>query len=534
MTASRFRPFALLFLALVSLALPARAQAPKTEPLLALADELYAARRYDVALGAYRAVATARPALDAAVVGQGRCLIALGRNDDAVDVLAPLADREAPVAAALVTTSQALYWKCIALRRANDPGADASLLDAAIAAERAIEVAPANAEARYIYAQVKLAGTAVDAKTATAVLATLEPALKQKPDDPALLKLHADACALAGRHAKAAVAYDRVVERTPANYAAFIADARRAAAIEYGLAGKTDVAVTRLRALIEANPDDSTGYDAIWRALADHPDRRAAAIGLLESLADAHPASPLPTYYLGYIHDKARDRDAALAAFERCVATEVGAARYDDAWTLIAGYRFYAKDEDGAERAARRALAINSGNERAIGVLRNIVLRSIERSDPVRGEEVTRMILDAQPTNGGEWSNLGKFLMEQRRNREAWWAYEKALEFAGDNADIVNAAAMLLHYGTITVVDPRARARELYERALELDPNHVHAMENLGMMLAKSGDDLERAKALLSRVVELQPGRGVAMRELSRALRKLRDAERDDEADGNR
>ncbi len=523
--------------ALFAFAPTARAQAASKEPLLALADELYASRRYDVALGAYRAVAAARPAMHAAVVGQGRCLIALGRNDDAIDALAPLADRDPPVASALVATAQAHYWNGLARRQANDAsGADASLLDAAIAAERAVEVAPDDAEARYTFAQIKLAGVAVDAKTAAAVLAALEPALKQKPNDPAYLKIHGDACAAAGRHAEAAAAYDRVVEVTPEQYVAFADSARRAAAIEYGLAGQTDVAVARLRAVVGAHPDDPVGYDAIWRALGDDPTRRAAAVDLLEALAKAHPTSPLPTYYLGYIHDKAKDRAAALAAFERCVATDAGGKRFDDAWMLVGEYRFFDNDDEaGAETAARRALEINPANTRAMSVLRNIVLRSIGRNDPVRAEAVTRMMIDAQPEVGGEWANLAKFLTEQRRYKEAWWAYEKALAYAGDNPDIVNAAGMLLHYYTVTVVDPEARARELYERTLELDPTHIHAMENLGMMLGKSGQDLERARALLSAVVEREPGRAVAMRELSRVLRKLRAAERDEaEADGNR
>jgi len=172
-------------------------------------------------------------------------------------------------------------------------------------------------------------------------------------------------------------------------------------------------------------------------------------------------------------------------------------------------------------RYCERALGLDANNQAAYTLLQVMVSRRYAAGEWVEAEHLTRMLLDVRPENGLEWSNLAIFLTNQRRYKEAWWAYEKAIRFEPNNAQILYAAGGLLYFYSFPLESPREKARELLERAVELAPEDLDGMENLGILCLERGE-LERARKLLQTVVDRDPGRGVAMRELNKTLRRLR------------
>jgi tetratricopeptide (TPR) repeat protein len=91
--------------------------------------------------------------------------------------------------------------------------------------------------------------------------------------------------------------------------------------------------------------------------------------------------------------------------------------------------------------------------------------------------------------------------------------------------------------GTLAVLDgDEARARERFEAAIELDPNHFRAVTNVGNLLLEEGD-VDGAIACYERAIRLNDGfanahhnLGVAYRrkgEIAKSVRSLRKAQRE-------
>jgi Tfp pilus assembly protein PilF len=66
----------------------------------------------------------------------------------------------------------------------------------------------------------------------------------------------------------------------------------------------------------------------------------------------------------------------------------------------------------------------------------------------------------------------------------------------------------------------KERAVEMYEKALEIDPNNATAMNGLGFILAESGENAPRSIELCKRAVEKRPNSAAYMDSLGWAYYK--------------
>jgi len=404
-------------------------------------------------------------------------------------------------------------------------------MDAAIHLGNAIQDKPQLDEAHYYLGRAKLQAGVVGAGAAEKAL---RQAVQLRPDQPSYLEQFGRALQLEGKYAEAAEAFEKAAAKSQPSFKAFIVDTLGLAAECHARANETERARTAFRSAFLLDPDRVSLFQRIWNVYGETEAKRPQGVDLLVTLRDARKDKPLPTYYLGFFFKALGDDAAARRSWTDCLAVP-GGDRFPEAWARVADYVYY-EDHDEAKAAGycERALTLEPGNQRAYLLLQVLVSKQFARRDWVQAENLTRRLLEARPKDGIQWSNLALFLSNQRRFRESWWAHERAMALRPNDPTELYSAGMLLHFQAVNVIDPRKEARRLYERALELKPDYLDAMENLGMLLGEIGEigDLERARELLQKVVDRYPGRGVAMRELNKVLRKLHKREEEAGAEG--
>jgi len=97
-------------------------------------------------------------------------------------------------------------------------------------------------------------------------------------------------------------------------------------------------------------------------------------------------------------------------------------------------------------------------------------------------ERELRALVDENPANPFAWDRLALCLMRQDRHQEALTALERVLALGAGNADTWN------YVGACQIVaGAEDRALAAFTHALELDPNHVHALKGIVHVLEAAG-----------------------------------------------
>ena len=122
--------------------------------------------------------------------------------------------------------------------------------------------------------------------------------------------------------------------------------------------------------------------------------------------------------------------------------------------------------------------------------------------------------LEQAPDDLEGWRMLARSYQALDRPREALSAYERALELAPDDVDLLVNAAEAQGYAAGNRMDGEVRGR--IERALTLNPSHQKALW-LGGLAALQAEEKELAKARLDQLLAMQP----ADSPQTQALRKL-------------
>lgn len=424
------------------------------------------------------------------VVAAGRCLGRAGRFNEAIDFLAERQQRFAGV-----PDVAAMLARTLLLKAERDPlalMAEVLLADAAELAEKVLALEPNHEDARLILAQARyLQGDWQQA------VAAAEEAARRHPQ-------RAGAHVLLGR-----IAMDRFrsllqqyrdtqpIDQAAADLAAQIDTQRRLAQRSYATAAeldptrpfphialgelawldkKTDAALQHFAKALAIDPAAAVPYafldgDRTWQQRAAfYQDAQQAY--LARTGASAQAASLLQFHAARALFD-GQQWQPALTAFDAVIATDPGAinALY---YGALAAYRL--GDHDGAEERAAR-LAARSAEEFA-AILRNL-------SGDLRGEVgaivqflADRAYVGKRHDHGRDlnhvmallrdsadaWNNYALMCRETQRYDTAWSAYESALAKEPDSPQLLNDAAVILHYH-LPGQGNRDKARAMYERA---------------------------------------------------------------------
>jgi tetratricopeptide (TPR) repeat protein len=247
--------------------------------------------------------------------------------------------------------------------------------------------------------------------------------------------------------------------------------------------------------------------------------------------------------------EEREDRDQeALEKFQAAVRLAPDIA---DAWADLGTCQLRNYQSGLAEKAYRRALAVEPGNQRALHGLGNLYLR---RGELRKAEEVwsrggldrqlarlyllqgrfheaqarlapllaqspedellyrmaqaarsqsldpdLRGMLEPEPTGLSSWAELGWRLSKQKRFGEAAAAFHRALVAAPSDVNAMSGLGM-----SLLALDRSAEAKPYFERALTLDRDHVRSLNGLAYCLKDEGR-VGEAIALWERLSQLYP-----------------------------
>ena len=381
-------------------------------------------------------------------------------------------------------------------------------------------------------------------------------------DNPAVLKIRAQADDRRGADGEAAEDYDRWVRMDPSDRDA------AASAIEF-FESRRDFqkAITLLQALHVADPDnaaigdrialdrlrsgDFDGAERDARALvASRPEDRASRRTLaavlyqkgrgdesareLKRLIEEDPDDPAAALTLAaQLSADARDSDAVavLEAFGKRVGDNPAKAdlrREIDG--QIASIKYRMRDFAAARKiASASAISRDSASDRLVGLLLQI---SRDDKKPQEGLDWARRAAAAEPRNPDFAASVAEFQIRTGRSREGQATLDR-LAASGIAADVLAAAdaherlkdypaairtasaAVPRFAGNIDLLFRKAAALErdgkldesaaVFDELLKARPDDAQTLNYLGYMYAEHGLHLDRARKLIERAVELDP-----------------------------
>ncbi len=487
--------------------------AQEDTPLSEARARLAAGRPHE-ALKAFNAARTENPDLAGAHVGAARCLLRLGRQVEAIVVLEKSEKGFPGNAEVLSVLGQAYFHEARSLmqsrRRRTAGEIKFRLYDAAAKCEAATRLDPKNQRAFYFLGLAHLYLDPPEGEKAVKALSTAATLEANDPECHFYLGLAHDHT---GEFDRAARAYGKSAniyrkKKDGRQYAltAFLrAGVCQAKTGDHGAAGRF------FKAAFQLDPSSTATFQEIWKTYGTDRKRLKSGIEVLRMLHGTGESSPLPTYYLAFMLEALGNKSAYRMAIEAVLKTEEG-ARYPEAWARKGSFLYHEdRDEGRSERCCLKALDLDAGNQTAYGVLQTMVSRHFAGRDLARAEDLTRKILRYQPKNGLEWSNLGLFLRDQRRYRESHQAYRKAVAHAPDHPQVLNDAGVVLHYH----LDRSTEAMELYLKAVDLDPETIDALENLGVLHFDRAE-YDRALQWFKKVLRIRPDRAKSLRYIDR------------------
>lgn len=256
--------------------------------------------------------------------------------------------------------------------------------------------------------------------------------------------------------------------------------------------GKVDQAVPLLEQLAKDAPADMRGQDVLFRVRLGKGDR-AGARAIAEDLLKSHPESPLGAYFTGLVDEAEGNTEAAMASYERAVATGAFAAE-----PLVALVRL--------EVAAKRT-------DRAISRLEEMA-----RAKP--DNVIVRNLLADSLTAARRYDDADRVYEAAIRLAPKWWIPYRGRAIAQLAAGRETQAVTTLSAGASTAAEPEALTAQLaalhgrmgkpelaigaYEKLLRRQPKSVFAANNLAMLLvSRDGDaaSLKRAGELVDGVL---------------------------------
>ncbi len=248
--------------------------------------------------------------------------------------------------------------------------------------------------------------------------------------------------------------------------------------------GNQDKAIEHFGATLALRPDFSLCRLDLCRLLFERGFVQEArevvntGIAIDPNSADLH-------YYLGNLHNEARELDEAVACFQKALALQ---PNYAPAYQGLAmahsnlGTALQAQGKfDAAAAAYRRALELRPDHAQAHCGLASVSHSQGRLNDAIQSYKTA---LSLQPDFTVAWVNLGNVFQDLGALPNAIDSYQAAIALEPTIAEAHNNLATALQ-----AQGKLSDAVTSYETAIELKPNYAEAHCNLGTVLAALGDN---------------------------------------------
>ncbi len=513
---------------------PEQPAVPVDENLLARAAQAFAAGRAEEALEQFARLADAAPPDLRVLLGLGRAQAALGETTAAVDTLVSALHLREDDPDVLLALADALSLQGRQAAWNDDPAAAGlAFLDARRFYEKAAAARPEAAAPWLGAARVaREQGLRDEALQLVQKAHDLEPRHVDTLLELGSLRFGTYWEILGMRGAEAAEdakelcrrAYRDALEIEPDNGFAL-----NGLAWVDMQAGDTEAAIEWFRQSLVADPTISDSYENLSRLLAGSLEDRKRYARLLDDVVASAAR---------WQEGEERRRGRARALYQRGLAAAAvrdaeqldrdlaEAARLDPELAAACCYqraRGLARD-DRQDEAADLLGEQAAGGQQAFAALletiasqpeprdealliRSLADRAFRASDLEAARELFHLSAEILQTSADDWNNYAFFCRETGRYEESYAAYLRALEIDGSNPNLLNDAALILHYHLRRDLE---RAALLYERALEegkrvlADPDaDSFARESAATAVRDAGNNLRLLRSGATR-----PGEG--------------------------
>lgn len=272
---------------------------------------------------------------------------------------------------------------------------------------------------------------------------------------------------------------------------------------------------------------------------------------LITRALELEPDNAMACYNLAMAHETSGSLEQAVAYYKQAVRVD---PEYTAAWRVLGDVLCLTGAYDAAVRAYKRVLAKMPED---LGTLNNLGNACVSLGSFESARNCFERVLAREPDHAPTRNNLAGVLRELGLRDEAAAEYERAIELAPELAaahlglaDLLSKQgeyrraeelawrAVELEPGAdawfrvgyiLQQVDDCEEAGECYEKALEYDPKHTVALNNLGI-LAKNDKDYAKAVVFCKRAIETDPAYWEAWTNLANAYEKNNELDKAEEA----
>jgi tetratricopeptide (TPR) repeat protein len=205
----------------------------------------------------------------------------------------------------------------------------------------------------------------------------------------------------------------------------------------------------------------------------------------LTALLKANPGSPVVQTEFGRLQLVRKNRSEARAAFERALSKD---PNFFGALSSLTQMDLEDKHLDVARARVNAAVKRNATNGRIATLAAETY---VALGDYAQAEPALRQAIEADPSNLRTYGLLAQVLVSQKRLADGTREFENLAQRAP------NAVGVQTFMGVLLQVQNRTdEARVQYQKVLEIDPRAAVAANNLAMMYADQGEQLDAALQL--------------------------------------
>lgn len=235
------------------------------------------------------------------------------------------------------------------------------------------------------------------------------------------------------------------------------------------------------------------------------------ATAYYEGILAGTPDDPVATYYLGRIAIEQQQNDAAIDHLKKATETAPDSASYYF-WLAVAYANKVQTTQDFMEKGQLAPL-MKSSIEKAVELdpnhlpSREFLAQYLFSAPPIVGGDTARAweqvdaIKQRDPKRGHLFA--ARIHMAKKQRDEAEAELKAALAIDESDADAHHQLGMFYQDG-----EDWTNAYAAFERALELDANHMPSLYQMGRTGVFSGENLERAIECLMLYMKTEPGQG--------------------------
>ncbi len=275
--------------------------------------------------------------------------------------------------------------------------------------------------------------------------------------------------------------------------------------------GNTEQALVQYEKALKIDP--RSRVDHSWIAKNSKPDRRvrmyaaANAAYLSRPDATAAHAAQLDWWQAYALYERKRYKKA-YELFVRVIEANPEFLN-SRCYAMLAAY--WQGEHDLAEKQAARYakeapkhfadhVRYYTNQDETVGIIEYFSRRAYEAGRMDRARDLNHVLAKLLDT-ARHWNNYAFLCRETRRFEESLRAYETAIELAPDSPQLLNDAAVILQYHLPSDAN-RSRAREMYERAVQLAKKTLEDEDSTDADKAGARQALQDAMANLRKLAE--------------------------------